>query len=129
MTKEDAATTMAIKIRKENDAQKRKDDAQYMKIWRFKRDCMHAKGVTARKDEKQQLKDLKNWIRTKDPLNPPPPMLLQPIHDPETKWKAMNPTWLAQEAKKNAKKYGHSQSQSTLVAENEDDDADSEISK
>jgi hypothetical protein len=87
---------------------------------------MHTQGVAARKDEKQRIKDLNQWIKTHKSSDPPPPLLFQSIDDPEMKWKATNPTWIAEEAKKSARKHGYSQTQSTLVARS-DEGADSDI--
>jgi hypothetical protein len=56
---------MALKLRKEKIARKRKEDALFMKMWRMKRDKMHALGVTARRDEKQRIKELKEWIKSR----------------------------------------------------------------
>jgi hypothetical protein len=80
LTKKDAKQAIAAKLQKEKDDEKKRVDAQFMRIWRMKRDEMHTKDVAARKVEKARIKQIKEM--TKNHLFIPVE-LLQPIHDPE----------------------------------------------
>jgi hypothetical protein len=80
LTKEDAERAIAAKFQKEQNIEQKKINANFMKMWRMKRDEMHAKDVAARKAEKSRIKQVKEM--TKNHLFIPVE-LLQPIHDPE----------------------------------------------
>ncbi len=102
LTKEDAEQALISKFEKEQVIEKKRADAQFMKLWRMERDEIHAKGVAARRAEKARIKQLKELQKN---INIIPDEMFQPIPDPEAIWKATDPTWLAQqEAKKQGKK-------------------------
>ncbi len=56
LTKKDAEQTIATKQQKEAKTKRRKKYNNMIKIWRMKRDEMHAKEVIARKNEKTRIK-------------------------------------------------------------------------
>lgn len=58
---------------------------------------MYAKGVIARKKEKKRAKNVKELMRQNVSI---PDHMLTPIEDSEATWKAIDLTWLAEEAKK-----------------------------
>ncbi len=91
----------ALKLQKEKDDEKKRIDAQFMRIWRMKRDEMHTKDVAARKAEKARIKQIKE--RTKNHLFIFVE-LLQLIHDLEIEWKKINQVWLVEQEKKDRKK-------------------------
>jgi hypothetical protein len=63
LTKEDAEQAIIAKLQKEKDDEKKRVDAQFMRIWRMKRDEMHTKGVAARKAEKARIKQIKEMTK------------------------------------------------------------------
>ena len=67
----------------------------------MERDEIHVKGMAARKAERDRVKRLKEMSKT---LNPIPIELNEAISDPEALWKATNEVWIAEEAKKEARK-------------------------
>lgn len=83
------------------------------------------KGVAARKAEKARLKQVKELMKSYAPI---PHELMVPIRDVETEWKATNPTWIAEEAKKAMKKNRGTGVIATINVEDEnqheDEDAD-----
>jgi hypothetical protein len=80
LTKEDAKQAIFAKLQKEKDDEKKRIDAQFMRIWRMKRDEVHTKGVAARKVEKARIKQIKEMTKNHLFISVE---LLQPIHDPE----------------------------------------------
>jgi hypothetical protein len=102
LIKEDAELALTSKFEKEQIMKKKRADAQFMKLWRMKRDDIHAKGVAARRAEKTRIKQLKELQKN---INIIPDEMFQLISDPEAEWKATDLTWLAQqEAKKQGQK-------------------------
>ncbi len=100
LTKEDAEQTIEKKQQKEAKTERRKEYNNLTKIWRMKRDEMHAKEVIARKDEKtriQQIKKMKKqnvFIFMK---------LMISIVDLKEKWKSSNEMWNAKQEKRRSK--------------------------
>ena len=92
LIKKKALEQIAAKRRKEETLEKKRADNNFMKFWRMERDDLHTKGVAARKAKKARLKQVKELIKGYALI---PPELEIPIHDPETEWKATNPTWIA----------------------------------
>jgi hypothetical protein len=72
-----------------------------MKIWKMKKNEMHAKEIIARKNKKARIKQIKKmkkqnvFIFTK---------LMIFIANLETKWKSSNEMWNAKQEKKNIKR-------------------------
>ncbi len=101
LTKEDAERAIAKKQQKEAKTKRRKEYNNMMKIWRMKRNEMHAKEVIARKNEKARIKQIKKmkkqnvFIFTK---------LMTFIADFEAEWKSSNEMWNAKQAKKKIKR-------------------------
>ena len=89
LSKEDALAELASRAQKEEAAEKKRVENNFMKIWRWERDQMHAKGIAARKAEKARLKQVKEMMKG---LAPIPDELNIPIPDPEAEWKATNVT-------------------------------------
>jgi hypothetical protein len=56
LTKEDAERAIAKKQQKETKTKWRKEYNNIMKIWRMKKNEMHAKKIIARKNEKARIK-------------------------------------------------------------------------
>ena len=80
-----------------------------------------AKGVIARKEEKARLKRIKDYTKQGVMMNPEIDTIS--IIDPMIEWKATNPIWLAEEAKKaKAKEKGK-----TRANQDEDEDEDIEF--
>ena len=104
LTKEDALQAIAEKAKKEEEAAKKKENANFMKIWRWERDNILAKGIAARKEEKARIKRVKGFIKQGLPI---PDADLMPIEDPEVSWKANDMTWKAEEARKAQAKNKH----------------------
>jgi hypothetical protein len=88
-----------------------------MRIWRMKRDEMHAKNVTARKVEKARIKQIKEMTKNHFFIFVE---LLQFIHDLEIEWKKINEIWLIEQEKKNRKK--KSRFEKSIEKEDDDDD-------
>lgn len=85
LTKEDAVNALLAKMQKENEAEKKRVDA--MRMWRMERDEMHIKGVAARKDERNRVKKMKNFMKS-SLASSIPDELTQSIPDPEAEvWK------------------------------------------
>ncbi len=102
LIKEDAKLILINKFAKEKTIDEKRANAQYMKIWRMKRDDIHIKGVVAREIEKARIKQLKELQKN---INIISNEMFQSIVDLETEWKMTDSTWLAQqEAKKQEKK-------------------------
>ncbi len=101
LTKENAEQTIAKKQQKETKTKRRKEYNNMMRIWRMKRDEMHAKEIIARKNEKARIKQIKKmkkqsvFISTK---------LMTLIANSEAKWKSSNEMWNAKQEKKKIKK-------------------------
>ena len=74
-----------------------KERRNYVAIWRREGKEMYAKGVIARKKEKKRAKNVKELMRQNVSI---PDHMLTPIEDSEATWKAIDLTWLAEEAKK-----------------------------
>jgi hypothetical protein len=81
LTKENAKQVIIAKLQKEKDDEKKRIDAQFMRIWRMKRDEMHTKDVAARKAEKARIKQVKEMTKNYLFIFVE---LLQFIHDLET---------------------------------------------
>ncbi len=101
LTKEDAEQAIAEKQQKEAETERRKDYNNMMRIWRMRRDEMHAKGVIARKNEKARIKQIKE-MKKQDVFIPTE--LMTPISDPEAEWKSSNEVWNAEQEKKKIKR-------------------------
>ncbi len=72
-----------------------------MKIWRIKRNEMHAKEVIARKDEKTRIKQIKKMKKQSVFIFM---KLMIFIFDFEAKWKSSNEMWNAKQEKKRIKR-------------------------
>ena len=137
-TKENALFMAAEKEKAERIAEKKKEISNIIKKWRVLRDNILAKGVIARKEEKGKYSVLFNSIlliytnkllarvKAVKELQKQgffvPFDMLTPIHDPEPEWKATNPIWLSEEARKKAEKEEKERRKST---KEEDDDIES----
>lgn len=97
ITKEDALKAIEGKRQKEEELAIRKERNNFMRGWRIERDELQAKGVIARKAEKARLKRVKNYTKRGVLV---PDEDATPIVDPEMEWKAINPTWKEEEARK-----------------------------
>ncbi len=101
LTKKDVEQTIAKKQKKEAKTERRKEYNNMMKIWRMKRDEMHAKEIIARMNEKARIKQIKKmkkqnvFIFTK---------LMIFIANLEAKWKSSNEMWNAEQEKKKIKR-------------------------
>ncbi len=84
-----------------------------MRIWRMKRDEMHAKEVAARRVEKARIKQLKELQKN---INIISDEMFQSISDLEIEWKTTNLIWLTQQAVKQNKK------KKSRVNDNRDDE-------
>ncbi len=121
LTKENAKQAIVAKLQKKKDDKKKRVDAQFMRIWRMKRDEVHTKDVIVRKVEKVRIKQVKEM--TKNHLF----MfieLLQFIHDLEIEWKTINEIWLVEQEKKDRRKKSRLEKS---VEEEEEDDKDCEF--
>jgi hypothetical protein len=76
--KENAKQVIVAKLQKEKDDEKKRIDAQFMRIRRIKRDEMHTKNVIARKVEKTRIKQIKEMTKNHLFISVE---LLQFIHD------------------------------------------------
>ncbi len=56
LIKEDAKLAMIEKLSQEKVLEQKKIDANFMRMWRMKRDDVHSKDIKARKAEKARLK-------------------------------------------------------------------------
>ncbi len=121
LTKKDAKQAIVAKLQKEKDDEKKRIDAQFMRIWRMKRDEMHTKDVAARKVEKARIKQIKEMTKNHFFIFVE---LLQFIHDLEIEWKRINEIWLVEQKKKNRKKKSRLEKS---VEEEEEDDDDTEF--
>jgi hypothetical protein len=101
LTKENAKQAIIARLQKKKDDEKKRVDAQFMRIWRIKRDEMHTKDVAARKVEKARIKQIKEITKNHLFISVE---LLQLIHDLETEWKKINEIWLVEQEKKDRKK-------------------------
>ena len=80
LTRENALAEIALKQQKKEEAEKKRVENNFMKMWRMERDDMHAKGITARKAERARIKQLKEMKKGYAPI----PLELEiPIPDPE----------------------------------------------
>ncbi len=101
LTKEDAEQTIVKKQQKEAKTERRKEYNNMMKIWRMKKDEIHAKEIIARKNEKARIKQIKKmkkqnvFIFTK---------LMIFIANFEAKWKNNNEMWNTKQEKKKIKR-------------------------
>ena len=68
-----------------------------MKLWRVEQDTKYTEGVTARKEERARVRKVEELQVKQVPY---PPELDIPIPDPDMIWKASDPTWQAEEARK-----------------------------
>lgn len=59
LIKEDAKQALINKLAKDKAMNKKRADAHFMKLWRMKRDDIHAKRIAARRAEKTRIKQLK----------------------------------------------------------------------
>ncbi len=116
LTKKNAKQAIVAKLQKEKDDEKKRIDAQFMRIWRMKRDEMHTKDVAARKVEKARIKQIKEMIKNHLFISVE---LLQSIHDLEIEWKRINEIWLVEQEKKDRKKRSRLEKS---VDEEDDDD-------
>ncbi len=89
LTKEDAKQALINKLAKEKALNKKRSDAQFMKMWRMERDDIHIKRIAARKAEKARIKNLKELQKN---INIIPDEMFWPISDLEAEWKATDPT-------------------------------------
>jgi precorrin-3B methylase len=80
---------------------RRKKYNNMMKIWRMKRNKMHAKKVITRKNEKARIKQIKN-IKKQNVFIFMKLIIL--IANLETNWKSSNEMWNAKQEKKKIKK-------------------------
>ncbi len=101
LTKEDAEQTITKKQQKEAKTKRRKEYNNMMKIWRMKRNEMHAKEVIARKDEKARIKQIKKMKKQNVFIFM---KLMISIADLEAKWKSSNEMWNAKQEKKKIKR-------------------------
>lgn len=101
MTKENAERLIAEKHQSELIAEQKKERNNFMRMWRIERDDMYAKGVAARKLQKERVKNIKELMKQNVII---PDEMLHPIEDPEATWKATNEVWIAEEAKKKEKR-------------------------
>ncbi len=112
LTKEDAEQTIAKKQQKETKTKRRKEYNNMMRIWRMKKDEMHAKEVIARKNEKARIKQIKKikkqsvFIFTK---------LMIFIANFEAKWKSSNEMWNAKQEKKKIKRRNDDENDVQLI--------------
>ncbi len=120
LTKKNAKQAIVAKLQKEKNDEKKRIDAQFMRIWRMKRDEMHTKDVAARKVEKARIKQVKEMTKNHFFISVE---LLQLIHDLEIEWKTINEIWLIEQKKKNRRK----KSRLEKSAEEEEDDEDCEF--
>ena len=101
ITAEDAKQAIAIRLQQDQEAEEKRANNSFMKLWRIERDEMHVKGLAARKAERDRVKQLKEMQKM---LGPIPIKMYEKIPDPEALWKATNEVWIAEEAKKEIRK-------------------------
>ena len=118
ITKEDALKAMEKKRQEEARLEKKREHNNFMRGWRVERNKVLAKGVIARKDEKARLKRVKNYLKQGVEI---PENDASPIIDPVVEFKATNPTWLAEEARKKGKEKMRAEGDSENDSENDSD--------
>jgi hypothetical protein len=101
LIKKNAKQAIIAKLQKKKNCEKKQIDAQFMRIWRIKRDEMHTKDVTAWKVEKARIKQIKEMTKNHLFISVE---LLQLIHNLEIEWKKINEIWLIEQEKKDRKK-------------------------
>ena len=74
-------------IQKDQEIEKKKENNNFMKLWRTERDEIHVKGVTARKAERDRVKRLKEIQKGPGAISVE---MNEEIPDPEALWKATN---------------------------------------
>ena len=87
LTKEAALAELAAWAQKEEYAEKKQTNNNFIKLWRWERDDVHTKGMAARKAENARPKQVKEIMKG---LAPTPSESEIPIPDPEFEWKATN---------------------------------------
>ncbi len=117
LIKEDAELAMIEKLNQEKVLEQKKIDANFMRMWRMKRDDVHSKDIEARKAEKTRLKQINVLKKAKASILI---KLLILISDSKIIWKEINEMWLTEQAKKLTRK----RSRSKLNTMNEDDEND-----
>jgi hypothetical protein len=117
LIKKNAKQIIIAKLQKKKDDEKKRVDAQFMRIWLMKRDEMHTKDVTAWKAEKARIKQIKEMTKNHFFISVE---LLQLIHDLEIEWKRIKKIWLIEQKKKNRKK--KSRLEKSVEEEKEEDD-------
>ena len=80
LTKEDAQRAIAERQQKDEQIEKKREHNNFMRIWRMKRDSVHAEGVIARKNEKIGIKHVKEFAKQGVSISDE---MLNPIDDPE----------------------------------------------
>ncbi len=84
LIKKNAKQIVIAKLQKEKNDDKKRVDAQFIRIWRIKQDKVHTKDVAARKVKKTRLKQIKKMMKNHLFTFVE---LLQLIHDLEIEWK------------------------------------------
>ena len=97
LIKEDALRMMNEKQRKKTEIEKKKKHNNFMRLWRMKRNDIHAKNVIARKNEKIWIKRVKKLIKQNFSVFIED---LVVINDSEVEWKANNDIWKQKEVRK-----------------------------
>ena len=90
-----------MKLQKDQEIMKKKENNNFMKLWRTERDEIHVKVMTARKAERDRVKRLKEMQKVLGAISVE---MYEEIPDPESLWKATNEVSIAEEAKKEARK-------------------------
>ena len=101
ITTEDAKQVIAIRLQQDQEAEEKRANNSFLKLWRIERDEMHVKGLAARKAERDRVKQLKEMQKM---LGPIPIEMYEKIPDSEALWKATNEVWIVEEAKKEIRK-------------------------
>lgn len=88
LIKEDAMLVMITKLNKEKETERKRVEGNFMKMWRMKRDEIHTKRIVVRKDERNRIKKMKDFMKSN--LSSIFDELIQFISDSEAIWKATN---------------------------------------
>ncbi len=108
---------MIEKLNREKVLKRKKMNANFMRMWRMKRDEMQKKDIKVRKIEKARLKQINALKKVKASILID---LLIFIIDSKRIWKEINEMWLIEQAKKLAKKK-RSRSELNTIDENDED--------
>ena len=118
LTREAALEAIAERTRKKNETMKKKKHANFMRIWRMKRDDILSKEVIARKKKKVRLKRIKDFTKQEIFIFVED---LTFIEDSKVIWKTIDEIWKIKVARKEAVKSRKKRRQKNDENENENE--------